>query len=200
MAMGADPVRVRQQVMQVLSGYQGKETVGGGPEGDRPELRHGGLVECSFCGRRPPQSGRLVSGRDAYVCEHCIGAWSDRLATDEGESHGVATEQIFIAGPLPGAGDDAPMEIVVTSVSGDAPDAAPVAAVNITGAPDRPGIAALLLRFLADQSVDVDEVIRKTSRAGATDISFTVPEKSLAACLDACHHFREALLGQDGST
>jgi ATP-dependent Clp protease ATP-binding subunit ClpA len=40
---------------------------------------------CSFCGRRPPASGRLVRGRGASICEHCISEWGERLAPGDNE-------------------------------------------------------------------------------------------------------------------
>jgi hypothetical protein len=83
-SLGAELPRVREEVIKLLSGYEGTKPVGpeastfpfggGGPK--RPEL-----VACSFCGLRPPESGRLVSGDNAFMCERCIRQWSDRLAT-----------------------------------------------------------------------------------------------------------------------
>ena len=47
------------------------------------------LAACSFCGRRPPASGRLMQGRTASICEHCIFEWAERLASeDEPENEG----------------------------------------------------------------------------------------------------------------
>ena len=36
-------------------------------------------VACSFCGRTPPESGRIISGSDAFICESCIRRWYMRL-------------------------------------------------------------------------------------------------------------------------
>jgi Clp amino terminal domain, pathogenicity island component/ClpX C4-type zinc finger len=41
------------------------------------------LAACSFCGRRPPASGRLVQGRAVSICEHCILEWAERLAAED---------------------------------------------------------------------------------------------------------------------
>jgi Clp amino terminal domain, pathogenicity island component/ClpX C4-type zinc finger len=41
------------------------------------------LAACSFCGRRPPVSGRLIQGRAVSICEHCILEWAERLASEE---------------------------------------------------------------------------------------------------------------------
>ena len=42
---------------------------------------------CSFCGRGAPESGQLVSGTDAFICEHCIHDWHGRLG--RGRSPGI---------------------------------------------------------------------------------------------------------------
>lgn len=43
------------------------------------------LVACSFCGRRPPESGKLVQGHRAFICEHCIREWGERIASNDPE-------------------------------------------------------------------------------------------------------------------
>ena len=37
------------------------------------------VVVCSFCGLAAPESGRLVAGDNAFICERCILRWSVRL-------------------------------------------------------------------------------------------------------------------------
>lgn len=37
------------------------------------------LVACSFCGRMPPDSGQVIAGDGAFICEHCVHEWSRRL-------------------------------------------------------------------------------------------------------------------------
>ena len=41
--------------------------------------------------------------------------------------------------------------------------------------PDKPGIAARMMRGIADQGVNVDMIVQNVSHGGTTDISFTVP-------------------------
>jgi aspartate kinase len=53
------------------------------------------------------------------------------------------------------------------------------AKVTIAGVPDRPGISAALFEPLADAGVNVDMIVQNTSKAGTTDISFTVPKADL---------------------
>jgi hypothetical protein len=95
--LGAELAQVRQRVIQLLS-----ESHGG--LGDRlsyhpelpPELRRqsssptvraprlwhqGKLVTCSFCGLAPPESGQLVAGDNAFICEHCVRQWSRQLTS-----------------------------------------------------------------------------------------------------------------------
>jgi aspartate kinase len=47
--------------------------------------------------------------------------------------------------------------------------------VTIEQVPDRPGVAALIFRDLAEAGVNVDMIVQNVSTAGHTDISFTVP-------------------------
>jgi Clp amino terminal domain, pathogenicity island component/ClpX C4-type zinc finger len=37
------------------------------------------VVICSFCGLHPPESGEIVAGHNAFICERCIRQWSLRL-------------------------------------------------------------------------------------------------------------------------
>ncbi len=99
--LGLDLGRVRQQVVALLPEYRGSES-GGIPDPAPPVSRHGVLVECSFCGRRPPESGQLVSGRGgAHVCEHCVGEFATRLAPDGDGAGGVTPPPVVITGRLP---------------------------------------------------------------------------------------------------
>jgi len=50
------------------------------------------------------------------------------------------------------------------------------AEVTILGVPDRPGIAARVVRALADAGVNVDMIVQNVSAEGHTDMSFTVPK------------------------
>jgi hypothetical protein len=79
-SLGVDLHRVRQQVIQLLAGYEGTAAPGAStyppPRGGE---RRGRLVVCSFCGRQPPESGPLVSGHDAIICGRCIRQWYQHL-------------------------------------------------------------------------------------------------------------------------
>ena len=90
-SLGADLLRVRQTVIQLLRGPS--------PEEATPEVhplspltstvtaREPGarLMACSFCGRQPPDTGRLVAGAEAFICEHCIRDWSEQLVAEQRE-------------------------------------------------------------------------------------------------------------------
>ena len=84
MSLGIRPSQVRQRVIQHLSGLH-REGRSGNPRSiDLPsdDDEYGGrVVRCSFCGLTPPASGRLVSGREAFICENCVGEWSTRLGS-----------------------------------------------------------------------------------------------------------------------
>jgi hypothetical protein len=70
--LGVDLDRVRAQVIQLMSGYSHPV---------KPLLEPGttfGL--CSFCNRQSSETGRLIPGDGAYICEHCIRLWAQRVA------------------------------------------------------------------------------------------------------------------------
>ncbi len=54
------------------------------------------------------------------------------------------------------------------------------AKVTVVDVPDTPGVAASLFERLAAERVNVDMIVQNVSSLGRTDISFTVPEDSLA--------------------
>ena len=117
--------RVRQAVMELVGGHAGPEWTGpGGQAGLRPRgwtARSAGgtrarIVWCSFCGRRPPDSGQLVSSADAFICEHCIRHWAAVLPAGGVASQPVAADQGLVAsvevlGPPPDDEDGARAEI-----------------------------------------------------------------------------------------
>jgi aspartate kinase len=51
--------------------------------------------------------------------------------------------------------------------------------ITVVGVPDRPGVAAVLFRALADDNINVDMIVQNVSANGTTDISFTVPTEDL---------------------
>ncbi|MGQ0831386.1 MAG: aspartate kinase [Microthrixaceae bacterium] len=70
------------------------------------------------------------------------------------------------------------------------------AKVTVSGVPDQPGIAARLLRLLADREVNVDMIVQNTSDHGVTDISFTVPHEDL----HVAEEVTTSLAGEIGAT
>ncbi|MGA3148059.1 MAG: ClpX C4-type zinc finger protein [Acidimicrobiales bacterium] len=84
-------------------GHWGTEPVGPGagplPPGRATDAR---VVVCSFCGRGSPESGRLVSGANAYICEHCIREWYARVGQPGARTIRLST--VSSGGDLPGAG------------------------------------------------------------------------------------------------
>lgn len=47
--------------------------------------RRRGTATCSFCGRRPPETGQLFAGNNASVCEQCVRQWAEKLG-ENGDS------------------------------------------------------------------------------------------------------------------
>src|ERR1700722_8661023 len=86
--------------------------------------------------------------------------------------------------------EEADMEAaVVTAVTHDTSEAK----VTVSGVPDRPGVAAQLLRALADRSINVDMIVQNTSAHGTTDISFTVPKTDLATSVETAQSHSDEL-------
>jgi len=86
------------------------------------------------------------------------------------------------AGTLVTREDDNMEQAIISAVVHDADDAK----VTISGVADRPGIAGLTFRALADRDIDVDMIVQNTSDHGVTDISFTVPRGDLDAAVAVC--------------
>ncbi len=94
-SLGVDLDQVSQTVIQLLSGPRPSPEEGSRRADTIQVLRsplakelapnEAQLVACSFCDRRPSESGRFVQGRRAFICEHCIGEWGQRPAEDEGQ-------------------------------------------------------------------------------------------------------------------
>jgi aspartate kinase len=80
---------------------------------------------------------------------------------------------------------------IVSAVTSDVSEAK----VTVTGLPDRPGVAAVVFRALADSAVNVDMIVQNTSVEGMTDISFTVGRTEL----DAARAVAESLAAEIGA-
>lgn len=59
------------------------------------------------------------------------------------------------------------------------------AKLTLSGVPNKPGIAALVFRTLAERGVNVDMIIQNIGRSTDTDISFTVPQADASDAMDA---------------
>ena len=57
------------------------------------------------------------------------------------------------------------------------------AKVTVQDVPDKPGMAGQIFRDLAEHHVNVDMIVQNISRAGTTDVSFTVVKSDLPATL-----------------
>jgi hypothetical protein len=115
-SLGADLVHVRETVVRLLAkdagpgarwpGEQARVAGRGGWSARSSGRRPAGIVACSFCGRRPPETGQLISGADAFICEHCIRDWFGSLSTAHGSQPLFGTRRAAVgvvenAGPPP---------------------------------------------------------------------------------------------------
>jgi aspartate kinase len=57
------------------------------------------------------------------------------------------------------------------------------ARITVQGIPDEPGVAARLFSPIAEAGVNVDMILQNASRAGITDMTFTVNKRNLAATM-----------------
>ncbi len=68
-----------------------------------------------------------------------------------------------------------------------------VVRISVVGLPDKPGIAFRIFSVLASKKVNVDIILQSVGRDGTKDISFTVPEESLDAAIEALNDQMELL-------
>ncbi|HRU39552.1 MAG TPA: aspartate kinase, partial [Candidatus Goldiibacteriota bacterium] len=71
--------------------------------------------------------------------------------------------------------DDKMEKVVVSGITYNKKEAK----ITILNVPDRPGVASLLFKNIADADINVDMIIQNISQKGTTDISFTIFRKDL---------------------
>jgi aspartate kinase len=71
--------------------------------------------------------------------------------------------------------DERMEQAIISGIAHDASEAK----VSVLGVPDRPGVAAHLLRPLANEGVNIDMIVQNASADGRTDIFFTLPKEDL---------------------
>ena len=79
--------------------------------------------------------------------------------------------------------DQSMEQAIISGVTHDISEAK----ITIEQVPDRPGVAAMVFRTLAEASVNVDMIVQNVSTEGHTDISFTLPRDDVsraAAAMD----------------
>jgi len=81
---------------------------------------------------------------------------------------------------------------IIASITHDTSEAK----MTVSGAPDKPGVAARLFRTLADAGINVDMIVQNVSADGATDISFTLPHEQVGTAEPTV----AALIGEIGAT
>jgi aspartate kinase len=60
------------------------------------------------------------------------------------------------------------------------------ARVTISEVPDKPGMAATILKHIAERNINVDMIIQNPGRSGLADLTFTVPKSDLHETLEVC--------------
>ena len=113
--LGVDLARVRQQMSRLLSaGHDEPDPEMEVQAGSYRRPSFGSrIVACSFCGRTPPESGQLIAGDEAFICERCLRQWVgrvDQLRSSQGR-RGLTQHQLGPPGPQPEDPDAARAEI-----------------------------------------------------------------------------------------
>ena len=107
-------------------------------------------------------------------------------------THGVKLHVRSAFSWIPGTWvtEEGPMEgALISAVTHDTSEAK----MTVSGVVDRPGVAALLFRTLANADVNVDMIVQNASEDGRTDISFTVPHDQVGVALAAADSILESL-------
>jgi aspartate kinase len=72
--------------------------------------------------------------------------------------------------------DERMEQAIISGIAHDTSEAK----VSILGVPDQPGVAARVLRPLANEGINIDMIVQNASADGRTDIFFTLPKEDLA--------------------
>jgi aspartate kinase len=123
------------------------------------EVTYEEMLEMSASGAKVLQLRSVEFARNHGMRLHVRSTFSDAEGTWIREEGETVLEKAIIAG--------------VTHDTGEAK-------VTIHGVPDRPGVAALVFRTLADLHVNIDMIVQNVSVQGHTDISFTLPKEDIA--------------------
>ncbi len=115
------------------------------------------MLEMAATGARVLQLRAVEYARGSGVMLHVRSAFSDEGGTWVREAD-ERMEQAIISGVTH---DDSEAKVTVEDV------------------PDRPGVAAAIFRAIADEGINVDMIVQNVSKAGMTDVSFTVPKDDL---------------------
>jgi hypothetical protein len=95
-SLGADLARVRQQVVQILSGDQGGLTAVGSDVSFASPLPAAPIGTCSFCARDLWEVDHYAVGPGGFICDVCIGAAHAALtAAPEDEQVLVLPPRVF---------------------------------------------------------------------------------------------------------
>jgi len=60
------------------------------------------------------------------------------------------------------------------------------ARVTISEVPDKPGMAATILKHIAERNINIDMIIQNPGHSGLADLTFTVPKSDLHETMEVC--------------
>src|ERR687888_195119 len=121
--------------------------------------------------------GRGGSDTTAVALAAALGATTCEIYTDVDGVYTADPRLVPEARKLHVVSYEEMMEMAIIS---GVPHDTSEAKVTIVRVPDRPGIAARIMRGIAEHGVNVDMIVQNVSHGGTTDISFTVPKADLS--------------------
>src|SRR3954471_9310363 len=124
-----------------------------------PTVSYDEMLEMAASGARVMMARSIETARSYGVPLHV------RSSVGEGEGTWIGEEGELVL-----------EKAIVSGVTHDTSEAK----VTILGVPDTPGIAARVVRPLADAGVNIDMIVQNVSAEGHTDMTFTIPKTDLA--------------------
>ena len=137
-----------------------------------PKVSYEEMLEMAATGARVMMARSIEIARRYGVPLHVRSAFSDVEGTWIGEEDQLMLEKAIVSG-----------------VTHDTSEAK----ATILGVPDRPGVAALVFRALADAGVNIDMIVQNVASHGATDISFTLPKSDLVIAEQVLERLRSEI-------
>ncbi|MFN8034618.1 MAG: aspartate kinase [Acidimicrobiia bacterium] len=118
---------------------------------------------------------------------------SVEFARNHGVPVHVRSSFTWESGTWVGEEDPSMEQAIISGVTYDTAESK----VTIERVPDRPGVAAVMFRALADEAINVDMIVQNVSHEGSTDISFTVPNDELGRAMAVMEKVSDEIHGGD---